>query len=265
MLLSVSLWASIGNVMAVKGKAVVGRSSERLKAISGMELIEGDKIVTQAKSRVQVMLKDETIVTVGASSSFGFEEFLYDGTPKSKLSMSATRGFFRAVTGRLGKVAPERFKVKTPSATIGIRGTDFSGDVRVDYELFKCYKGKIYILHKGVSRDVDAGYMMKIGLEKVEVREFRKYSKGYKKIRTYEDAQAAPPTQDVADITQLADEIHELDDPSDLVDLFDPIDPIDPVDLVDPIDPIDPVDPVDPDPTEPFTMTPGSEDRPTRY
>lgn len=126
--LSISLWGNIGSIMALKGNAEIKRSDTTIKAKTGMDIEEQDEIITQDKTRLQVMLNDETVVTIGANSSFSFEEFSQEAQ-NEKLSMRANRGFFRSVTGQIGKLAPERFKVKTASATIGIRGTDFSGEI----------------------------------------------------------------------------------------------------------------------------------------
>jgi len=160
---TVIIWANIGTIMVVKGKADVKRSTKILTAKNGMELLVGDEIITKIQSRVQVMLKDDTIITIGPKSSFGFDDFIFDGTKNSKISLKSNRGFFRSVTGKISKIAPERFKVKTVSATIGIRGTDFSGEIIGDVEIIKCYKGSIYVEFEGISRAVEAGNMIELG------------------------------------------------------------------------------------------------------
>lgn len=170
LLMSISAWAGIGNIMALRGAAEVERTQGGVAAKNGMELLEGDKIVTKEKSRVQVMLKDETIVTIGSNSSFSFDEYSFDGTKDSKVLMHANRGFFRSVTGKLSKIAPERFKVKTASATIGIRGTDFSGNVLPNQEIIKCYKGRIFVEFQGKIQDIDAGSFAEIMANKIEVK-----------------------------------------------------------------------------------------------
>ncbi len=176
LLLSLSAYASIGNIMALKGEAQIQRDTTTIKAVNGAELQSGDSIITKDKTRVQVMLKDDTVVTIGPNSSFSFEEFLYDGTKNSKLSMKAERGFFRSVTGKLGKIAPERFKVKTASATIGIRGTDFSADIQQDREIIKCYSGAIFVEFQGELREVDAGSIMELTPQGVQLRETLSHS-----------------------------------------------------------------------------------------
>jgi len=173
LLMSLSLWANIGSILAMKGSAEVQRDQNILKATSGMKLLKGDNIITSSKSRVQVMLHDETVITIGASSSFSFEEYIFDGTKNSKLTMRANRGFFRSVTGKIGKIAPERFKVKTASATIGIRGTDFSGDIMSGREVFKCYQGAIFIEFDDGVEDVHAGMMIEILKDKFEKLHFK--------------------------------------------------------------------------------------------
>lgn len=149
LLLSISTWASIGTVMVAKGEVKIKRLAYivLLDAKTGMKLLKSDEVFTQAKSRVQIILNDDTIITVGAKSSMTFEDFVLDGN-KSKVDMRANRGFFRSITGKIGKLAPERFKVKTASATIGIRGTDFSGNIVGKKAVLKCYSGVITVTHK---------------------------------------------------------------------------------------------------------------------
>ena len=205
LLLKLSLLASIGNIMAIKGSANIERGSQKIEATNGMELEKGDSILTMKKSRVQVMLKDETVVTIGASSSFSFLEYFYDESQKSKLTMQANRGFFRSVTGRIGKLAPERFKVKTASATIGIRGTDFSGNISANREVFKCYEGMIYVEFKGGSRDVSAGMMAEIFKGKLGVRRYRGVAFRKGKGRT------VIPTEVISDITQILEDDNNVE------------------------------------------------------
>jgi len=207
LLMSLSLFANIGNIMAIKGHADIKREGSLLNATNGMVLEKGDNIITAKKSRVQVMLKDETVITVGENSSFSFVEYLYDETKNSKITMRANRGFFRSVTGHIGKLAPERFKVKTASATIGIRGTDFSGNILGDREIFKCYKGVIFIEFKGVRKDLKAGMMAEIRKDKLKLKNFNTL---IVKTISGEDI----PTEVISDVTQVDnDQVKESSEP----------------------------------------------------
>jgi hypothetical protein len=158
--LTAFLWSNIGNVGAFKGTATISRSSSMLNVKNGMVLKLKDKIITADKSRVQVILKDNTVVTIGPNSIFVFDAYKFGGKDDSEVKMHIDRGFFRSVTGKIGKLAPERFKVKTASATIGIRGTDFSALISEGKETITCYKGKLNVSIGGTSHKVDAGMML---------------------------------------------------------------------------------------------------------
>ena len=155
--LSAFVWSNIGNVAALKGDANILRNSKTLKIKSGMSLEVKDKIVTSSQSRVQVILKDDTVVTIGPDSSFVFDAYTFGTKANSQVAMHIDRGFFRSVTGKIGKLAPERFKVKTVSATIGIRGTDFSALVSDNEEIISCYRGSIVALIDNISHAVEEG------------------------------------------------------------------------------------------------------------
>jgi hypothetical protein len=240
--LSVSLWGNIGSVMAIKGSAEIKRSDESFKARSGMDVEVKDEIVTGEKSRVQVMLNDDTVVTIGANSSFSFEEFSQDAQ-NEKIEMRANRGFFRSVTGKIGKLAPERFKVKTASATIGIRGTDFSGDISLDKEVFKCFEGGISVEFEGGVQDLDPGMMIEIVGTSFEVKEFdvkqaaevlgKQDVKAVKSVAVEVLENVEIPTEVISDITSVIESEEQI--------IEEP--------LVE----------------EPFELTPNSEDRPVKY
>jgi len=161
-ILSIFSWANIGNIATLIGGVKILRENSVIQANSGMALQQKDKIKTEKKSRVQVILKDDTVVTIGANSLFSFDKYRFTGDKQSEAKMRIERGFFRSVTGRIGKIAPERFKVKTLSATIGIRGTDFAAIVSQENERIICYRGGIEILFKEFTsaQSVEAGMMI---------------------------------------------------------------------------------------------------------
>lgn len=144
--LSSFLWSGIGKVGALSGKVNMIRDIKTLQVKSGMELEVEDKVITEEKSRLQAILNDNTVVTIGPNSTFIFDAYKFGGTADSQVDMHIERGFFRSVTGEIGKLAPKRFNVKTVSTTIGIRGTDFSAFVSDDKEIITCHKGRISVL-----------------------------------------------------------------------------------------------------------------------
>lgn len=177
LMLSAFVWSNIGYVAALKGDASILRQGKTLKVKSGIGLEVKDKIITSAKARVQVMLKDDTVVTIGPDSSFVFDAYHFGTKANSKVAMHIDRGFFRSVTGKIGKLAPERFKVKTVSATIGIRGTDFSALVLENKEVISCYRGKITALIDNISHSVDAGMELDNSGGKITKKTLSKKSK----------------------------------------------------------------------------------------
>jgi len=157
LLLTITTFANIGTVMAVNGEAQIKRINKTIHITSGMNLYKGDEIITNKKTKVQVMLNDDTAITIGPNSSFSFLEYFFDGSKQSTISMKASRGFFRSVTGKIGKIAPERFKVQTNLATIGIRGTDFSVQMDKNRAFYKCNRGKITVSFQDKMKEVIAG------------------------------------------------------------------------------------------------------------
>lgn len=206
-------WSDIGNVGALKGSATLKRGTADLEIKSGMTLEVKDTIITSAKSRVQVILKDDTVITIGPDSSFVFDAYKFGGKDDSEVSMHINRGFFRSVTGMIGKLAPERFKVKTASATIGIRGTDFSAQIAEEKETIACYKGQITVLlHNGHQPlIVDAGMIMDLAQGKAKLKKLGRTEgkKGEKRDIV--------STEQIADVTQqdIQRELDKkLEDPS---------------------------------------------------
>jgi len=84
------------------------------------------RIVTGAQSGASVVLRDGTTFVIGPQSSFDLQTFHYDSrTHDGSVIGRLARGTLRMVTGLIGKATPEAVRIDTPTATIGIRGTDF--------------------------------------------------------------------------------------------------------------------------------------------
>jgi len=171
LLLTMTTFASIGTIMVSNGDAKVKRSQKMLTIKNGMDVLKGDEIITKKKTRVQVMLDDDTVITIGPDSSFSFLNYFFDGSKKSAIKMQANRGFFRSVTGKIGKIAPERFKVKTKLATIGIRGTDFSAQLGTHTTSYICNSGEITLTFSDMQKSVVAGEKMLLHLDGLRVKE----------------------------------------------------------------------------------------------
>lgn len=157
-LLSITLFASIGSISMLKGKATVTRDGDVLKASTGDIIEEGDTINTFTKSRMQIILNDDTITTFGQNTEYTFDSYDADDDPHA--NMTLTRGFLRTITGRIGKVAPNRFTLRTRNSTIGIRGTGWITYVDENVENTLCFKGAITVETADETFDVPAGNML---------------------------------------------------------------------------------------------------------
>jgi hypothetical protein len=118
----------IGAAGGVTGlvRATAPGAAEARAIKSGAPLFLNDRVVTDGKARLQVMLLDETVFTVGPNSDVQLDEFVYDpSNDAGKVSVKIAKGAFRFVTGKVARKDPENMKVKLSVGTIGIRGTQF--------------------------------------------------------------------------------------------------------------------------------------------
>lgn len=83
-----------------------------------------ERLTTDANSSGILLLRDDTRFIVGPSSDVILDSFVYDPTQEAgEIALSVTKGVLRFVTG---KVRPDGITIRTPTSTIGIRGTDFT-------------------------------------------------------------------------------------------------------------------------------------------
>ncbi len=153
LLLTNFLFASIGQITALRGEVKISRDSKEILAKVGEELEKNDVINSAKASKAQITLNDNTIITIGQNSTLNIFDYAYDASkPKdSKASFGFMKGSFKSITGSIGKINKERFKLRTKSATIGIRGTTIIGDQNI----IACTDGAIRVTAAGISVDVD--------------------------------------------------------------------------------------------------------------
>ncbi|MHB1103994.1 MAG: FecR family protein [Devosia sp.] len=115
--------AASGRALGVDPNAEAKRKAETHLLTVGSDIFIGDRVVTGATGQVQIKFDDKTELVVGPSSSLVIEDYLLraDGSV-GKLALNALAGTFRFVTGGAPK---DRYTIKTPTATIGVRGTAF--------------------------------------------------------------------------------------------------------------------------------------------
>lgn len=107
----------------------------------------GTRVKTGPTGRVQLLLLDETVFTIGPNSDMVIDEFVYDPdlTPR-KIAVSLAKGVFRWVTGKVSPKDPTAMRVKASVVAVGIRGTDFETILEADGSgSVKLYSGTLEI------------------------------------------------------------------------------------------------------------------------
>lgn len=116
----------VGEVVRVVGDVSIERHAQAFVPFTGVGICRGDRVVTGPGSIAELRLRDGTLLTVGKDSEFLIRDFrIYRDKPNVAL-FDLARGAFRSITGLITRRA-HRYEVRTPVATIGVRGTDFWG------------------------------------------------------------------------------------------------------------------------------------------
>ncbi|WP_423455244.1 FecR family protein [Ottowia sp. VDI28] len=120
-----------GTFKAVQGEVTLIRADVRRAAVVGGGFSRADRLVTGADSAASLKLEDGTILSVGPDSTLELEDFAFDATTQEgNMAVKLLRGTLRVVTGLIAKLTPEKVSVRTPTAVIGVRGTDFIVDAK---------------------------------------------------------------------------------------------------------------------------------------
>jgi len=125
LLVATGALADIGSVTELSGVAIIKRGSNTITVVKGSLVETNDKVETK-NGKVKITFKDNTTVNVTESSSLVIDDFVYD--PKSgsgKLNLKAASGTVRYASGNIAHNNPNAVNIKTPTAAIAVRGTDF--------------------------------------------------------------------------------------------------------------------------------------------
>lgn len=133
----------VGRVIWVKGtfKATMPNNEVRVLQKSSVIYLH-DTLTTDANSQAQIAFTDNTLLTFRADTKFVVDQYSYQPQAKSgsvgKYVMTLIEGGFRTITGLIAKNNPNDYKINTPVATIGVRGTDYAvyvhnGELYVGY------------------------------------------------------------------------------------------------------------------------------------
>lgn len=90
--------------------------------------VEMNDAVVTANAKVGITFKDNSTVQITEQSRLVIDSFVYDNTKQDagKLGLKVAMGTARFASGQIAKHSPESLKIETPTATVGVRGTDFT-------------------------------------------------------------------------------------------------------------------------------------------
>src|SRR5882672_10481381 len=119
--------AQAGRFLLAVGDVVVARGQAEIRAATGTPVQSGDTIRVGPASNAQIRMTDDSIVGLRPGTVFGIDAYEYSGQAEPRSIFSLLKGGFRTVTGAIGRLHNrERYAVRTPTATIGIRGTHYT-------------------------------------------------------------------------------------------------------------------------------------------
>ena len=123
-LISISSANEFIGVIAAGVGDILNQKNEKLS--TGSKIYFGDTIIVKAQSNAQILLLDETALTVGEKSEITIDEFIYD--PQSKVGKIVSNikiGTVKIITGEISKKDPDNLEVNIPTGSVGARGTEF--------------------------------------------------------------------------------------------------------------------------------------------
>ena len=128
-LLGVSTWATasdVGEIKVAKGDAYLERGEARLPVKVGMPVQQSDKVVTGADGTVGITFTDNSLLSVGPDSVLAIDRYVFDSTTYAgQFDSTLSKGTLAVISGKLVKQSPDAMRVHTPSAIMGVRGTEF--------------------------------------------------------------------------------------------------------------------------------------------
>ena len=121
-----ALAPEIGKVERMNGTVTVTPAGAPVRPLNAGEPVrEGDLVVTEAHSEVLIKLKDDTTLALRQLSQLRLTQFRFEKTESDSFFSNLLKGSVRKVSGLIAKAQQRNVRLTTPTATIGIRGTDF--------------------------------------------------------------------------------------------------------------------------------------------
>ena len=118
--------AEIGQIKTSKGQVTVQREGKSLPGAVGARVQTADTIRTGADGSVGITMDDDSLLSVGPSSVLSLDRYAFDPTTsRGRFDATLNKGTLAVISGRIAKQSPDAMTVRTPTAVLGVRGTEF--------------------------------------------------------------------------------------------------------------------------------------------
>ncbi len=118
--------AEIGQIKVSKGQVSVERNGRVLPGNVGVRLETSDVLKTGPDGSVGVTMSDDSLLSAGPNSILSLDRYDFDPvTQKGAFDAQLKKGSLAVISGHIAKQAPDAMTVRTPSAILGVRGTEF--------------------------------------------------------------------------------------------------------------------------------------------
>ena len=108
----------------------LGGTSSRSALAIGQDIRVGDLVSTGSQGRAQLRFSDGAVVSMQPGTQFRIDEYQFDAS-RQRGFYSLLRGAIRTSSGAIGKRHRDDYRLRTPTATVGIRGTLYSAEQTV--------------------------------------------------------------------------------------------------------------------------------------
>lgn len=116
----------IGWMKTAQGDVTIIRGGTRIPAAVGAPLARGDVIATGRDGSAGVTLADNSVLSAGPQTELALDEFVYDSAQLKGSSLATLRrGTLSATSGDIARGTPGAMRVRTPTAVLAVRGTNF--------------------------------------------------------------------------------------------------------------------------------------------
>jgi hypothetical protein len=120
----------IGQIKISKGDVAIERAGQTVPGAVGARLQSADVIKTGSDGSVGITMSDNSLLSAGPNSVLSLDKYAFDTTTnQGQFDSSLRKGSLSVVSGRIAKQSPDAMTVRTPTAILGVRGTEFAVSV----------------------------------------------------------------------------------------------------------------------------------------